>query len=308
LILANFLASLVNPFFIRGALYPFFIKNEIAIPILELSNVFQLNNLPDQYCFVFIPLFFGVISILNAYLIYLDRNKKSSVFNIGVDIFFTTLFFLYIFEIRNSALMGYISIITLSGFFYRSKIFLKNEIFDYIVKNKKGYNDIFYFKGKFYKIIFSLFVILFILSFYLYNKETIANVRVNNFGINSDANRATQYFLEKKLKGPIYNNFDVSSYLIYYLYPKERMYVDQRPEAFPPDFQRKAAYEIFSNDDVWEEENRKYNFNSIILNKVNNNFKEHKSFIAKRKKDDKWRLEFEDEYSIIFVKNETTKS
>jgi hypothetical protein len=47
--------------------------------------------------------------------------------------------------------------------------------------------------------------------------------------------------IAKNLKGPIFNNFDIGSYLIFRLYNKSlpagrQVFVDGRPEAYPASF------------------------------------------------------------------------
>ena len=47
---------------------------------------------------------------------------------------------------------------------------------------------------------------------------------------------SAKFFQNEGLKGPVFNNFDVGSYLIFYLFPEERPFVDNRPEAYPVEF------------------------------------------------------------------------
>jgi hypothetical protein len=304
LFLLNFLASLINPSFLKGALYPFLINNNISISISELLSVFSfLNRGEEAYCCGFISIVFGVVFFMILCRIFLNKKKEGDIFYLSLDLFFISMFVLYLWQIRNIALMGYVSIFVLARFFYDGQVFLGGNIVQLVELFKKRLDIKRFSLGvSFYKAIFSIFLVLFIISFYYFDKEKIENIEINRFGINSDANRAAEFFVEQGFQGPIFNDFGISSYLIYYLYPKERMYIDQRPEAFPADFQKKAVAEIFDDENIWKSEKEKYGFRAIFLKKSDSSAGQE--FISRRKKEDEWKLAHEDEYSIIFVKED----
>jgi hypothetical protein len=304
LLLLNFLASLANPSFIKGALYPFLVNNSIAISISELLSVFSfLSRGEEAYCCDFISLFFGVVFFTILYRIFLNKKKEGDIFYLSLDLFFVSMFILYLWRIRNIALMGYVSMFVLARFFYDSQVFLGGNFVQLFELFKKRFNIKRFSLGvSFYKAVFSIFLVFFILSFYYFDKERIENIEINRFGINSEANRAAEFFGEQGFRGPIFNDFGISSYLIYYLYPKEKMYIDQRAHPFPADFQKKAVVEIFNDEDIWKSEKEKYGFKAIFLKKTDSS--KGQEFILRRKREDEWRLAYEDEYSIIFVKED----
>ena len=62
---------------------------------------------------------------------------------------------------------------------------------------------------------------------------------------------ALRFLRTEQLRGPIFNNFDVGGYLIYSLYPRERVYVDNRPEAYPATFFAEITFHSWWNDVQW---------------------------------------------------------
>ncbi|PIP87416.1 hypothetical protein COW81_00305, partial [Candidatus Campbellbacteria bacterium CG22_combo_CG10-13_8_21_14_all_36_13] len=51
---------------------------------------------------------------------------------------------------------------------------------------------------------------------------------------------AVNFVLENDIQGNMFNNFDIGGYLIYRLYPDRKVFVDNRPEAYPAEFFEKV--------------------------------------------------------------------
>ena len=62
----------------------------------------------------------------------------------------------------------------------------------------------------------------------------------NGVGLFADMNLSAEFFKQNNIKGPVFNNYDIGSYLIYHLYLKEPEFVDNRPEAYSVDFFKKT--------------------------------------------------------------------
>ena len=109
------------------------------------------------------------------------------------------------------------------------------------------------------------------------------------------------------LRGPIFNNYDIGGYLIFYLYPRNQVFVDNRPEAYPADFFQNTYIPIQEDDTRWHEEARKNGFNAIFFS--------HRdvtpwgqTFLKNRLEDPDWAVAYLDEYSIIFVGRDSVNS
>ena len=110
------------------------------------------------------------------------------------------------------------------------------------------------------------------------------------------------FFKEHELKGPIFNNYDIGSYLIYFLFPKERVFIDNRPEAFPSSFLKGTYVPMQADEKRWKVEEAKYGFNVIYF--AWHDFTDFgQAFLLNRVKDPEWVPVFADDFALIFVKN-----
>lgn len=122
-----------------------------------------------------------------------------------------------------------------------------------------------------------------------------------SMGLSKRSEDAAMFYLRNGLSGPIFNDYDVGSYLDYYLFPKERVFQDNRPEAFSAHFFQQIYDRMLAEEDVWNEKLKEYGFNTIFLNL----YDKHESlygFILRRYNDPEWALVFADIYNIIFVR------
>ena len=120
-------------------------------------------------------------------------------------------------------------------------------------------------------------------------------------GLMPKVNASAEFFKQTSLKGPIFSNYDIGGYLIYHFGPQEKVFVDNRQEAFPPDFFQKIYIPMQEDSSVWRQEEVKYGFNVIY-------FYRHdltpwgQDFMIARVKDPQWAPVFVDDYTIIFAR------
>ncbi len=116
-----------------------------------------------------------------------------------------------------------------------------------------------------------------------------------------DVNGSAYFMKRLGIKGPIFNNYDIGGYLIYHFFPKEKVFVDNRPEAYPASFFKDLYVPMQENEDVWRKADEQYQFNVIY-------FYRHdltpwgQKFLISRIGDPKWAPVFVDRYAIIFLK------
>jgi len=122
----------------------------------------------------------------------------------------------------------------------------------------------------------------------------------HSLGIVPGANHAAEFFKREKILGPIFNNYDIGGYLIFYLSPQHKFFVDNRMEAFPEDFFSKTYIPLQWNDDAWSAADQKYHFNVIFITPELSvmNFK----FLLHRFMDPAWAPVFIDGDAIILLK------
>ncbi|MEI9815344.1 MAG: hypothetical protein WDO18_23035 [Acidobacteriota bacterium] len=113
---------------------------------------------------------------------------------------------------------------------------------------------------------------------------------------------AANFIKANNIHEPIFNDFDIGSYLIYHLYAGKdspHVFADGRPEAYPRGFLGGPYLHLFSDEAVWREQNEKYHFNAIVIS-LGDAVAE--DFILHRVRDDEWAPVFADNYALIFVR------
>ncbi len=123
-----------------------------------------------------------------------------------------------------------------------------------------------------------------------------------NFGIGIDQKQITpiNFIKDNKIHGPFFNNYDIGGFMIFGLFPKEKVFVDNRPEAYPKDFFENIYIPMQENEDIWKKELMKEKFNAIFFDRLDYTPWAQK-FLLTRIKDSTWAPVFVDEQTIIFV-------
>ncbi len=120
-------------------------------------------------------------------------------------------------------------------------------------------------------------------------------------GLMPGINASADFYKQAGLSGPIFSNYDIGGYLIYHLAPQEKVFVDNRQEAFPPDFFKDNYIPMQEDNKIWEKLSAEYDFNVIY-------FYRHdltpwgQNFLIERIKDPTWAPVFVDGYTLILLK------
>jgi hypothetical protein len=116
------------------------------------------------------------------------------------------------------------------------------------------------------------------------------------------AEQGVAFIQANKIRGPVFNNFDVGSFLIWKLYPEQKVFVDGRPEAYSVDFFEKIYKPMQESPTLWKKYSEQYAINYIFF--------DHrditpwaKTFLQYITADPQWPLVYLDDSIIIFVKN-----
>ncbi len=283
-----FLTCLFNPNFIRGLLYPFNIFKNYAYEIAENKSVFYLEHLMVNYnIHIFKILIFLLLLSFFARFYFL---KKLNLFEIFVGIFFSLS---ALFAVRNLAIFSLVSLVLLSeNLVYPLDYLKKNILFLRLEIRDK------------YRLYFAVFILLIILISIPY--LIIDSNRLNHFmksslgwGLKTGSEESIDFFRENKLSGPIFNNYDLGSALIFWLYPSEKVFVDNRPEAYSNDFFNNIYRPMQMERAKWLEYSAKYNFKIIYFS--------HTDFTPWAQKflgetlDTNWSLVYFDRYTVIYL-------
>lgn len=263
-------ATLVNPNGIHGALYPFAVLQNYGYRVEENQNVFFLW----QYAHKQTILYFAASSVL-LFGSLLVAGRKARIIDWLLSIFFTTLAVLFI---RNFPLFVFGTFpafsYTLTPLFHRLPT---HPHFRYGVS----------------------LALLLLLTWQIAHVFFLRNV---GFGFPTSARDAASFFKANNLKGPIFNNFDIGSELVFHLYPKERVFIDGRPEAYPMSFFKNVYIPMQQDETAFEQFFGNYGINVVIFSHIDQT-PWGSQFVRMITNHPSWALIYLDECCMVLVKN-----
>lgn len=121
------------------------------------------------------------------------------------------------------------------------------------------------------------------------------------FGVAPGILRSIEFFKENDLEGPIFNNYDIGGFLTYGLYPEERVFVDNRPEAYPGVFFTDMLLPMQLEDESWRRIDARMGFNVIFFYR-HDATQWGQQFMIRRLRDPAWAPVFVDGFVLIFVR------
>ncbi len=276
-------ACLFNPNGLKGALIPFQIFNDYGMPVIENSGVLRFfENTPpwDNISLTFfIP---AVVLTALGFLYSFIQNRRSLFFFLSALATAIAGFLIA----RMVATFALIFLLVNSANWFSNKRLQKRE---------QGDN-----RAERYR--FGAFAIGISILIILTATGHISRNGTFGLGLSSRSEEAGAFLRSQNIKGPFFNDYDSGSYLINYLYPDERIFVDNRPEAFTADFFKQKYIPMLTNEDVWKMNVEEYGFNSIFLYRYNKNL-EVDDFMYRRIMDPEWSLVFIDSKAVIFLRN-----
>lgn len=283
-----FIACLFNPNFIRGLFYPFNILRNYGYEIAENKSVFYLENLMvNSNITIFKYLLFLLILSFIARFFF---SKKINYFNLFVGIFFSLL---ALFAVRNLAIFALVSLILVSINLKQPINFLKDNISIFTPE----------FQDK-YRLYLVAFFLLLVLSANLYlivdankNRKFIKNTF--GWGLLPGSEDSIKFYNDNKLSGPIFNNYDLGSALIFWLYPQEKVFVDNRPEAYSNSFFNDIYRPMQTQKDKWLEYSSLYKFKTVYFSHTD--FTPWAQAFLGQTIDNTWGLVYFDRYTVILL-------
>lgn len=112
-----------------------------------------------------------------------------------------------------------------------------------------------------------------------------------------------QFLLENRIAGPMFNDPDIGSYLIYYLYPEQRVFIDNRfGDTYSTEFVANDFLPMLLNETVWSQKSLEYQISTIILS-TESQLAGLRQFIIKRIHDPEWVLVHADQHAVVFIRN-----
>jgi hypothetical protein len=241
------LAACLNPSGVTGAVYPFLILKGYEVPVIENYPVHAV--LREGIPFLPFPYFVIVLGLLCFSWLYaaVKAPKSLSVANFLLSLFFSLFAW---WAIRNFAFFAYF-VLPLTA------MNLKN-----LFGNEDRASSSLSTLRVSAALVGIAIVLILINPVYLLSSGR----GPRGVGLEEGNTAAAEFFVKEKLQGPIYNNYDVGAYLIYFLYPSHRVFIDNRPEAYPTSFFTDIYLPLHLDGKKWQSVSGQYGFNVLFFN------------------------------------------
>ncbi|MBF0619281.1 MAG: hypothetical protein HQL19_03840 [Candidatus Omnitrophica bacterium] len=304
-LIASAAACMIGPFGLTGFLAPLFIFKAYGYKLAENQNVlFMIKRFPGRSIYEYTLVVFGMGAVLVGLRLWNKRLRDGGFIALVLFVFFG---FLALKAVRMIGTFGFLFIpLGAEGLYSLGK----------------------YGAGRYEKVFHRCVTALAALMllgaltvpyFYLspvrkFQQTMIAEnpayqnsifqilVRPHVWGgLASGVNGAAEFFKSQGMKGPIFNNYDIGGYLIFHLFPGERPFVDNRPEAYPVTFFSQVYAPMQTDEVFWHDMVRKEGFQVIF-------FYRHdmtdwgQPFLIRRLADPQWAPVYVDGYSLILAR------
>lgn len=276
-LVASLIVSFINPNGWNGFIEPFLILREYGYMIAENQNIFFMQGrFPDNLIYLHFEILFALTVFIAARRLILSRE-------VNVDphlIIFLVFSFLAFKMIRAIPFWGLFFIPFFSG-----------NISNYPKAGSVVMQRI---------LLAGIFIIL---GYGLLAKQHYYSPFKGfaGLGLIENVNRSADFIKKYNLQGPIFNNYDIGGYFIYHLFPDQRVFVDNRPEAYSVDFFKKIYEPMQESEDKWKELSENFGINCIYFFR-HDNTTHAQPFLIRRINDPQWAPVFADDYAIIFLK------
>ncbi|MFA6269718.1 MAG: hypothetical protein WC657_00725 [Candidatus Paceibacterota bacterium] len=285
----SLVTALVNPFFIKGLLYPLNIFKNYGYMIVENQSILFLRNLGfgAGLHFELIIFLYVIFASSFTFLLYKFRKKILNEFPFHYFLILLTVSVLSFSALRNFPVFALLFLPIIA---YNLKLIFTN--------------DFRFFHRNTLIVITSVVLFLFSLSSW---KQIENKGQTFGIGLLPQVNTSVEFFKEQKIKGPIFNNYDIGGFLIFNLFQEQKVFVDNRPEAYPVDFFKKVYIPAQENEADWQKLEALYNFNVVFFS-----YKDYtpwgQNFLVSKISDPTWAPVFVDSYNIIFLKRNSQNS
>ncbi|HNW89658.1 MAG TPA: hypothetical protein PKN48_08330 [Bacteroidales bacterium] len=279
----SLLACFINPYGIDGVLTPLTIFKNYAYMVAENQSVFFMQNRFGKGEYIHYEII--TLAFFVLFLLYLKKTKFK-LLEISPAHILLFLFIVLGFKairgipVAAGLLLAYVPVL----------------IMQVVEKSRVNFTK---------RItIFSLVAAVLLIFISIIKTNTYLSLRkvTTGFGLYNNINTSADFFKATGIKGPVFNNYDIGGYLIYNLYPKERVFVDNRPEAYSNDFFEKVYNPMLEKEEVWQQVNAKYKFNCIYFFRLDET-PFGQPFLIKRLNDrNNWAPVYVDDAVIILLK------
>jgi hypothetical protein len=276
---------IINPYGIEGVLYPFEIFKNYGYSVYENQPFFFIAQISMNLPMVFFMLLLLLFLFSIPYLLF--KKKYFNLIILSVTAVMTLI------SIRHAPFFALAFFYPLTEFFE-----LVYRKLPQLIPKKKAILEL---------SVNIVTVVLLTLFIYQSVELLTNNYQLKNnmmsktgFGAFIGAKKMADFFLDNKLPGRIWNNFDIGSYLIYRFFPDFQVFVDGRPEAYPADFFQKEYIPMQENFIFFKELSERYAIRTVLYSHTDQTPWGQK-FMSAISKDKNWKLVYFDSFGVIFT-------
>jgi hypothetical protein len=275
--LAIALGTLLNPHGLSGALYPLKIWGNYGYSIVENQSPAFLRAFGYPQ-FTTYAAYAGIALVIISFIL----NRRNIRYNIFGLVIASATAVLALTMIRNFPLFGLCmmpAVISNLHTFRLSHLTTRSSMI--------------------WGLIFATLLSVSIITGQLY-RQLYGGGRSFGLHVPTGPQEPVNFFRRNGLNGPIFNNFDIGSFLIWKL-PEEPVFIDGRPEAYPADFIQQVYIPMQEDQSVWQRYSAYYGIKTIFWNEQDIT-PWSRIFVACILKDPSWKLVYRGQGVIILTR------
>lgn len=266
------IVSLINPYTLQGLLEPLNILKEYGYMIVENQSVLFMQKRSPGFEYIYFEMAALSVLFMTGHILLSKRVRSNAVPTMLLLAFLILAFR----AIRGIPIFAMFYVPVAAGYIYN------------------------YYKGAREKLLWpAIFLIIITLipgHVFSFSQPSAG------LGLVEDINNSAEFMKQTGIKGPLFNNYDIGGYLIYHFNDQEKVFVDNRPEAYTVEFFTELYGPMQEKPEIWQEAQEEYNFNSIYFYRRDRT-QWAQPFLIERIKDPEWIPVYVDLYVLILVKN-----
>ncbi len=292
-------AIFVTPYGYKGAVYSLTVNTSKTFPIVSaetqpISKVLttgpKIENIPAA-TFPYLAAILG-LSFLFGFSrrqTILQTLQKQPIFLMLAS---AGVIFVGFNVIRSLAMFGIIFLPAISANLSRPFSWIRHWL-------REKYPDIFKFIG----VLTIILLVVGLVYFSVFGRQKLSAYTQFGIGLTDGAEAAGKFLQNEQIKGPIFNDTDIGSYLIYYLYPNEKVFVDNRfGDAYSASFFKDVYLPATASEEGWQKVSKDYGINAIVFYQYDGG-SGARDFLYRRIYDPEWAWVYADKNVIVLVRN-----
>ncbi len=271
-------ASLINPSGLKGFLNPLTFNQNYGYTIVENQTMFLLESInfrDPNFLFVKIAIAIIVLSVCVALF-----KKGLTIKNLGLAGLGMVLALMNVRSFPYLALISLPAVLENFGAFRPARPL---KMLVWVTVPLLLLESFFYLNGDYYKYTGS-------------STRPLLQFEENGKG-------ALDFALKNNLSQPVFNNFDIGSYITYRGWPKYRIFVDGRPGEYPKEFFQQVYIPAQYEPEKFKQLDEKIGFRTIIFSHTDQT-PWGKAFLVSIIKNPDWKTVYLDDFMIVLVKND----